>query len=858
MRCTFTLLLLFFGFASSAQIITEIMYNSPETGIDSLEYIEIYNNTGQDIQLEGYQFVGVLHVFEPYVLQADEYLVVAKNKVAFEGVFQTTAIEWSNGSLNNSGEEVSFLNPDSTKISTVRYENGGEWPDNPNGLGYSLELCSLTANISDPANWGFSTFDTGMIIANRTVFGTPNRANEPDCSDSQQGLQRIAINEIMYNATGQTDSLEYIEMYNYGNDTISLQGWTIDGDITGNLPSINLLPRGTVVLCKNKNAFELAFGTVGYSWPGTQRLGDDGGNIRLFNGSGLLVEDVTYQVNDPWPVVSAGTAITRCDIFADPNQGTSWTAAETINDVPGVAVFYGSPGRINKCGSLSIGELTTNDSEGNLLMLGDTVTLTGTVHSPNYNSNGLQFVVIDDQNNGINVFTFDSNLGYEVTEGDNLTIIGELGQFNGLAQIIPSAIILNAAGVELYAPTEVFRPSEETESQLITIKDVYLLDSDEWTNQGSGFNVDISNGVDTIAMRIDADITSIYGLNYPEGTFDVTGIGGQFDNSSPYDSGYQILPRYFEDIDPYTEFMQDTTMMEEPYPVRTIAEMTNNNSEGVADSLGVACTMTGIVHGVNYSSADLIMTIIDADNNGIGVFNNDNTVGYIVQEGDEVTLKGTIGQFNGLTQISVDSLEILSIGNDLVSPFGYDILDGQNILEENESSLIELSEVIFLDPSQWVGDGSSFNVDVASAFDQTLGTYTVRIDNDTELASMPYIGDGVWTITGLQGQFDSSSPFDSGYQLLPRYLDDFVLLVNVIDTEFDASINIYPNPTSNILQVQSQIEIENYKIYNALGKVVKSSSFENQITIANLPEGSYSILFNSGDKLSTKKFIKIK
>ena len=858
MRHIFTLLLLCLGFASSAQIITEIMYNPPESGVDSLEYIEIYNNTGQEIQLEGYQFVGINHVFAPRLLPADGYIVVAKNRTAFDGVFQAPTIQWTNGSLNNTGEEVSLLNPDSIKISTVRYENGGAWSENANGLGHSLELCSLTANESDPANWGFSTFDTGMTIANRQVFGSPTRPNEPDCSEQNEEYLSVAINEIMYLPPNDADSLEYIELFNYGTDTVSLAGWTIDGDITYNLPGLSLLPNRTLVIASNQLAFSTAFGTVGFQWPGNQKLRDDGGNIRLFTGVGTLVEEINYETTDPWPAVTAGTSITRCDLFADPNDGTSWTASGTPNDIQGFGTVFGSPGTINKCGSLSIGEATQIDADGIITLEGDTVTLTGTVHSPNYNGNGLQFALIDDQNDGINVFTFDATLGYEPTEGDNLTVYGELSQFNGLAQIQPISLSVNTTGNLLFEPTEVFRPSEETESQLITIKDVYLLDPEEWTNSGSGFNVDISNGVDTIAMRIDSDVGSIFGLNYPVGTFDLTGIGGQFDNSSPYDSGYQILPRYIADIDPYEEFVQDTTMTADPYPERTIAEMTNSNADGVADSLDVACTLTGIVHGVNYSTSDLIMTIIDTDNNGIGVFNNDNTVGYIVQEGDEVRLQGTIGQFNGLAQILLDSLEIIGIGNDLVTPLTYDP-NTDTFLEENESSLISIYGVSMVDPSQWLGDGSSFNVDLVSSNDPSLPTFTMRIDNDTELAGMPFpFSGGDFVVTGLQGQFDSSSPFDSGYQILPRYLADFQPTASVFEIEFDASIVMFPNPVTDILEVQTKENIESYQIFNNLGQLVKANKFDHQIKLTDLPEGSYSILFRSGEKLSNKKFIKIK
>jgi PKD repeat protein len=59
--------------------------------------------------------------------------------------------------------------------------------------------------------------------------------------------------------------------------------------------------------------------------------------------------------------------------------------------------------------------------------------------------------------------------------------------------------------------------------------------------------VDVTDGEVIFQMRIDAD-TDIFGTDSPEGVFNVIGIGGQFDSSDPFDSGYQFIPRYLEDI----------------------------------------------------------------------------------------------------------------------------------------------------------------------------------------------------------------------------------------------------------------------------------------------------------------------
>ena len=96
------------------------------------------------------------------------------------------------------------------------------------------------------------------------------------------------------------------------------------------------------------------------------------------------------------------------------------------------------------------------------------------------------------------------------------------------------------------------------------------------------------------------------------------------------------------------------------YPVYSIPSVTHVNQEGVADSLNIKCQLSGIVHGYNLRPGGLQFTLIDNQNNGIGVFNGTNDLGYTVTEGDAVTIKGTINQFNGLTQIIADELTLNS------------------------------------------------------------------------------------------------------------------------------------------------------------------------------------------------------
>lgn len=162
--------------------------------------------------------------------------------------------------------------------------------------------------------------------------------------------------------------------------------------------------------------------------------------------------------------------------------------------------------------------------------------------------NGVQFT-LRDATGGIGVFTSSATIGYTtVTAGDSLHIIGRVEQFNGLTQMGSlDTIIFVAAGRPLEAPVVVDSLGEFTESELIKIECVKLVNPAQWTGTGSGFTAQITNGTTTFDLRIDNDVP-LYSAPAPTGWFDVTGLGGQFDSSVPRTSGYQILAGSSEDI----------------------------------------------------------------------------------------------------------------------------------------------------------------------------------------------------------------------------------------------------------------------------------------------------------------------
>jgi len=234
------------------------------------------------------------------------------------------------------------------------------------------------------------------------------------------------------------------------------------------------------------------------------------------------------------------------------------------------------------------------------------------------------------------------------------------------------------------------------------------------------------------------------------------------------------------------------------YPQYTIAEVTTVNGDGIADSLGRIAEITGIVYGVDLQGADdaIQFTIIDKFNAdaGIGLFsNNGATFGYVVNEGDEIVVQGTIGQFRGLTQINPDTIWTVSTDNNL-----HDAELVTNIGEDTESKLVRLENMTFVDPTEWDNMGTGLNIRIT---DGGVDTILMRIDDNVDLYSMAIPPYALFSVTGIGGQFDFDAPFDEGYQLLPRYMEDITEIVSVVDPTISEKVSFYPNPVSETLFV---------------------------------------------------------
>jgi len=163
-------------------IITEINYNSPESGTDTTEFIEFVNAGSTAVDLTGYRFVeGVTHTFPATTtIAAGQYFVGAFDSSAFRNRFGFNAdFVWTSGGLSNGGEDITIVDNFGRTVDSVDFKDVAPWPSGsgagqPDGGGSSIVLCDSTSDNNLGSNWFAATSAVaGQIINGFQVYANP-------------------------------------------------------------------------------------------------------------------------------------------------------------------------------------------------------------------------------------------------------------------------------------------------------------------------------------------------------------------------------------------------------------------------------------------------------------------------------------------------------------------------------------------------------------------------------------------------------------------------------------------------------------------------------------------------------------
>lgn len=427
-------------------VINEINYNGPENGIDTTEFIELYNNGSVAVDLTGYYFnQGITYTFPSMIINAGGYAVVALDSGAIRNVFGVSSLQWTSGGLTNAGEIITLYDNFNMLVDSVDFDDNSPWPvgpPSPDGGGPSIELKDPNLDNNVGSNWSISyNLVTGQIINGLQVYGTPGTGNVtnpqlvltaivdslPKCNGSANGGASVSV-------AGGTPPFTYLWSNSATTASISgLSGGTYTVTVTDALnvtdtASVNItqptilnpsISASTNVSCNGASdgtaTISATGGTLPYSYFWNSAAGSQTTATATSLGAGLygvVVSDAngctrssSVTITEPTALASTATATN-----ASCNGSTDGTA--TVSSTGGTAPYtylWSNAATTTSNTGLAAGTytVTVTDNNGCTITSASTITeptaINVTVSNANFmltaNQNGATYQWLDCNNN---------------------------------------------------------------------------------------------------------------------------------------------------------------------------------------------------------------------------------------------------------------------------------------------------------------------------------------------------------------------------------------------------------------------------------------------------------------------------
>jgi len=187
----------------------------------------------------------------------------------------------------------------------------------------------------------------------------------------------------------------------------------------------------------------------------------------------------------------------------------------------------------------------------------------------------------------------------------------------------------------------------------------------------------------------------------------------------------------------------------------------------------------------------------DATRSGINVYN---TL-FRGKPGDSLVVRGTISEYNNLTEIGDINYTYNFHDQKEVSST---TLTSADLNEDYEGMLVTLKNVHFEKAGQTMNANTSFT------FTDSNGSGVIFISSGSRLMGKPLPTYNV-DLTGIVEQYKNT------YQLIPRNMDDLKLATDVSISK-QPQVNVYPNPVHDILHINSPKPMKQVSIYNLNGQ----------------------------------------
>lgn len=846
-------------------VITEISYNPP--GVDNYEFVELYNNGPDAVQLEGWTLsTAVNFTFPDYSLSPGDYVVVCNDSAAFATGFGFSALTWAptGGALNNTGETIVLSDGFGGVVDSVHYSKDAPWPTLANGFGPSLILCDVTSDNNVASNWSLASTATGIIGSGIELLANPG-AGGVCLTGPVLGFQFSSAN-VVENG-GDVFVRVVLAGGNAAPTTVTLNlaasSTGSASDFTPSLPITLSFPAGVAL-----DTQEVTISIV----DDTDIESDETITLELTgatNGATVVGSGFSIHITDNDAPLTGALLITGVFDAQPAGAGAKGIELKALQDIADLSIY--GIGSANNGGGSSGEEIALpaiSLSAGECVYVADNAAMFETYFGFSADATGTGASINGDDaielfENGQVIDVF-GDISYPTGAGATLPwnyTDGWVYRKNGSGPdgsifdlsnwtLAKGELIGGATNAEAPTPFPVCSYSSVPLSTADITDDNFSVDF----GTSATLEVLVNDNLPLAITTLTITTPPAHGTATVNGTANITyAPNAGYCGSDSF--VYQVCDAGGCDEATVNITVECPTL----YPAYDIADVTTVTG-GVPDSLNVTAELHGIVYGIDFQGVDAgganlpsVQFYINDGTGGISIFGGQ-SFGYDVQEGDEVTVRGKIVSFNCLTQLSeLDTIIFESANNPLLAPAITTFLN-----ESFESELVQFTNMELVNPSAWSPAGTGFNVLIHSTINPDGDTITMRIDNDCELFNMP-APVGAFHAIGIGGQFVTGGGGGcvSGYQFLPRYAADIILLDATNESFLAGKISFFPNPVSDQLYLKSDIVIDDVIMSNALGQqVLAVVSPSGKIDVSALQSGLYLITFRAEGSTWTSKFVK--
>ena len=237
---------------------------------------------------------------------------------------------------------VPFSSSDDVVIRIRRAENRLFFEKSPDsGIWETIHHLDLQANWEAVHGGIFSSTENarGLRVGFDYLMLVSPEESSPSTGD-------IVISEVMYNPLEGSD-YEFIELYNAGNNSIDLTGFSMPQGKPVNefiFPERSIGAGEYLLVVANRESFLSKYGQqisdqiIG-SWSGG-RLNNNGEEIALLDKDGNLVTSFIYNNTEPWPTQpdeEGYSLVLSNPLLGNTSDGSLWTSSSGIGGSPGKA-----------------------------------------------------------------------------------------------------------------------------------------------------------------------------------------------------------------------------------------------------------------------------------------------------------------------------------------------------------------------------------------------------------------------------------------------------------------------------------------------------------------------------------------